>query len=140
MEKTQLPVLWSSPPPGRRQGASPGARAGAVGVAGDHVAAVDAEPARHLGRALDPGAEDRLAGDLGLEVGAEEAVDAGDGEREGGAGGARLEPAGAAAAGAVAGDQFPGRFGGAELARREPARPSLGGAVGEAVEGRTMRS
>ena len=118
VEKTQLPVLWSSPPPGRRQGAFARARAGAVGVAGDHVAAVDAEPPRHLGPALEPAAEDRVAGELAVEVGAEEAVDAGDGEREGGAGGARLEPARAAAVGALGGDQFPGRFGGPELAGR----------------------
>jgi hypothetical protein len=112
-----------------------GAGAGAVGVPDDHVAAVDAQPARHLGGAVDAAAEDRLAGDVGFEVGAQEAVDPGHGERERGAGGARLEAAGAGAVGTVAGDQLPGRFGRTELAAARAAAHPLGGAEGEAVDG-----
>ena len=120
---------------GQAPGAFLGARAAAVGVAGDHVARVDAEPARHLGSARDAAAEDRRAADVGVEVGAQEAVDAGDGEREGGADGAHFGAAGAGAVGALAGEQFPGRFGGAAVAGARAPSHRLGGAEGEPVDG-----
>ena len=85
--KTQLPVLWRRPPPGSGHSARRSARAGAVGVAGDHVGAVDSEPARQLGRGVDAAAEDRRGGEVGVEVGAQQAVERPDAGREAGADG-----------------------------------------------------
>ena len=66
-------------------------RAAAVGVAGDHLDVVDAEAGRHLGAGLDAAAEDRPGGDVGLEIGSQQPVEAADREREAGAGGAGAE-------------------------------------------------
>jgi hypothetical protein len=64
-----------------------GERAAAMGVAGDHVDVVDPQSHRHLDRGVDAAAEDRRRGDVGLEIGAEERVEAADRGGEAGAGG-----------------------------------------------------
>jgi pimeloyl-ACP methyl ester carboxylesterase len=106
------------------------AGATAVGVAGDHVAGVDLEPCRQLGRRGYAAGGDRVGREVAAEVGMEEAVDTPDpGRNRGAHGGA----AGAAEAAAVArGHRPPGALGGPRLA---PDRAALGEAVGEAVDG-----
>ena len=63
--KTQLPVLWRLAAAGQGPGRFALVGAAAVGVAGDHVGAVDSQPRCHLGRGLDAGDEDRRGGDVG---------------------------------------------------------------------------
>ena len=106
--------------------------AAAVGVAGDHVAAVDPEPGRHLDSRVDAAAEDRLGGDVGGELGAEQAVDAGDEGRERGADGATGQLLASAAAAVVAGERLPGRLGGV-AGTPVAAAAALGDAVAESI-------
>ena len=61
--------------------------AAAVGVAGDHVGAVDPQAASPSRRRLDAAGEDRGGGDVGVEVRVQQAVDRPDPGREAGAGG-----------------------------------------------------
>jgi hypothetical protein len=110
-------------------------RAAAVGVAGDHLAAVDAEPRRHLGRRGDAAAEDRRGGDVGPELRAQQPVDRLHPRREGGTEGAPAQPPAAVATVLGAGEQAPGRLGGTASSFHQPGRPDLGHAPAESIYG-----
>jgi hypothetical protein len=98
-------------------------------VAGDHVDVVDSQPHRHLDAAGEAAAEDRGGGDVRVEVGAQELVEAADCGRETGA------PRSSAPAQSLGftGEDLPPVLEWAVA----PAllRQHLGQAVGEAVEG-----
>ena len=101
--------------------------AGAVGVAGDHVRGVDPQVARQLGRGVDAAAADRGGGEVGLEIGVQQAVEQPDAGRHPGGEGGLGDGAADGPAVAGAGERAPGAFGG-------PARAGAEAGFGEAVE------
>ena len=105
----------------------------AVGVAGDQVAAADAEALGELGRGVDAAGGDRLRGEVGVEVGAQQAVDAPDRRRDAGPdrGAAQRRAGPGRRSRSPARDRAPGALGGAG---RPLGQPGLGDRVGEAVD------